>query len=319
MEDYEAMVPFQALQAFGLAIYPRKKSDDVCCTAIHVLADTQTYSETVGHNFALNATFDEVDASSYDGLWVPGGRAPEYLAHIPGVVELVTKFVSLGKQIASICHGQSQVHAFPAVKPVLVAAGAHWVEPDTEAATVVERALELIRHFVKAFGGKISGFDKKILFICGDYMEDYEVKDHFQSLQALGSHVDAVCPSKKAGDTCPTAKPGHTFALTATFDDVDPSGYDALVIPGGQAPEYLALNESVIALILSAAGVLKGRKCSAYPAVKLNVVLSGAAWLEPESISRCFTDGNLVTGAAWPGHPEFIAQLMALLGIQVSF
>ena len=66
----------------------------------------QTYSETVGHNFALNATFDEVDASSYDGLWVPGGRAPEYLAHIPGVVELVTKFVSLGKQIASICHGQ---------------------------------------------------------------------------------------------------------------------------------------------------------------------------------------------------------------------
>ncbi|KHN14984.1 Intracellular protease 1 [Glycine soja] len=245
------MVPFQALQAFGLAIYPRKKSDDVCCTAIHVLADTQTYSETVGHNFALNATFDEVDASSYDGLWVPGGRAPEYLAHIPGVVELVTKFVSLGKQIASICHGQL----------ILAAAG------------VVE-------------GRK-----------CTDYMEDYEVKDHFQSLLALGSHVDAVCPSKKAGDTCPTAV--HDF-----------EGYDALVIPGGQAPEYLALNESVIAL---------GRKCSAYPAVKLNVVLSGAAWLEPESISRCFTDGNLVTGAAWPGHPEFIAQLMALLGIQVSF
>ncbi|KAH1160121.1 hypothetical protein GYH30_031750 [Glycine max] len=303
MEDYEAMVPFQALQAFGLAIYPRKKSDDVCCTAIHVLADTQTYSETVGHNFALNATFDEVDASSYDGLWVPGGRAPEYLAHIPGVVELVTKFVSLGKQIASICHGQ------------LILAAAGVVEGRKCTLFLLLNQCWLLL----AFGGKISGFDKKILFICGDYMEDYEVKDHFQSLQALGSHVDAVCPSKKAGDTCPTAKPGHTFALTATFDDVDPSGYDALVIPGGQAPEYLALNESVIALILSAAGVLKGRKCSAYPAVKLNVVLSGAAWLEPESISRCFTDGNLVTGAAWPGHPEFIAQLMALLGIQVSF
>jgi len=121
-----------------------------------------------------------------------------------------------------------------------------------------------------------------------DYMEDYEVKVPFQSLQALGCHVDAVCPSKKAGDTCPTAihdfegdqtyseKPGHAFSLTATFDDVDPSSYDALVIPGGRAPEYLALNESVIALvkhffenkkpvasichgqqILSAAGVLK--------------------------------------------------------------
>ncbi|KAL5170747.1 Protein DJ-1 D [Glycine soja] len=300
------MVPFQALQAFGLAIYPRKKSDDVCCTAIHVLADTQTYSETVGHNFALNATFDEVDASSYDGLWVPGGRAPEYLAHIPGVVELVTKFVSLGKQIASICHGQL-ILAAAGVVEVLVAAGAHWVEPDTEAATVVERALELIRHFVKAFGGKISGFDKKILFICGDYMEDYEVKDHFQSLQALGSHVDAVCPSKKAGDTCPTAV--HDF-----------EGYDALVIPGGQAPDFcVTLSPGVFCVHEIITFVTQGRKCSAYPAVKLNVVLSGAAWLEPESISRCFTDGNLVTGAAWPGHPEFIAQLMALLGIQVSF
>jgi D-lactate dehydratase len=119
-------------------------------------------------------------------------------------------------------------------------------------------------------------------------MEDYEVKVPFQSLQALGCHVDAVCPSKKAGDTCPTAvhdfegdqtyseKPGHNFALTAAFDDVDASGYDALVIPGGRSPEYLSLNESVISLvkhfmesnkpvasichgqqILAAAGVLK--------------------------------------------------------------
>lgn len=149
----------------------------------------QTYTETVGHNFALNATFDEVDAASYDGLLLPGGRAPEYLAHIPGVVELVTKFVSLGKQIASICHGQlilaaaagvvkgRKCTAFPAVKPVLVAAGAHWVEPDTMAATVVDGNLitaatydghpELIRHFVKALGGTINGSDRKILFICG--------------------------------------------------------------------------------------------------------------------------------------------------------
>jgi len=149
----------------------------------------QTYTETVGHNFALNATFDEVNAASYDGLFLPGGRAPEYLAHIPSVVELVTKFASLGKQIASICHGQlilaaaagvvkgRKCTAFPPVKPVLVAAGAHWVEPDTMAATVVDGNLittpsyeghpELIRHFVKALGGTISGSDRKILFICG--------------------------------------------------------------------------------------------------------------------------------------------------------
>ncbi|CAK8566180.1 unnamed protein product [Lathyrus sativus] len=374
MEDFEVMVPFQALQAFGItadAVCPGKKSGDVCRTAIHMLSGGQTYTETVGHNFTLNATFDEVDHTNYDGLWLPGGRAPEYLAHIPSVVELVAKFVKSGKQIACICHGHlilaaagvvegRKCTAFPPVKPVLVAAGAHWVEPETMSTTVVDGNLitaptyeghpELLRHFVKGLGGKISGYDKKILFICGDYMEDYEVKVPFQSLQALGCHVDAVCPLKKAGDTCPTAvhdfegdqtyseKPGHNFALTATFDDVVPSAYDALVIPGGRSPEYLSLNETVISLakhfmeankpvasichgqqILAAAGVLKGRKCTAYPAVKLNVVLSGATWLEPDPISRCFTDGNLVTGAAWPGHPEFIAQLMALLDIQVSF
>ncbi|XP_057431357.1 protein DJ-1 homolog D-like isoform X2 [Lotus japonicus] len=313
VEDSEAMVPFQALQAFGVtvdAVCPGKKSGDACRTAVHMLAPGgQTYTETRGHNFTLNATFDEVDAAIYDGLWLPGGRAPEYLAHIPSVVELVAKFVSSGKQIASICHGQlilaaagvvegRKATAFPGVKPVLLAAGAHWVEPETSATTVVHDNLitastydghpEVIQNFVKALGGKISGSNKMILFICGDYMEDYEVMVPFQSLQALGCHVDAVCPTKKAGDTCPTAvhdfegdqtyseKPGHNFTLTATFDEVNVSGYDALVIPGGRSPEYLALNESVIAMvkhfmesnkpvasichgqqILAAAGVLK--------------------------------------------------------------
>jgi D-lactate dehydratase len=92
-------------------------------------------------------------------------------------------------------------------------------------------------------------------------MEDYEVTVPFQSLQALGCHVDAVCPNKKAGDTCPTAvhdfegdqtyseKPGHYFTLTANFEGLDTSSYDALVIPGGRAPEYLALDKSVIAIV----------------------------------------------------------------------
>ncbi|GAU44111.1 hypothetical protein TSUD_123980 [Trifolium subterraneum] len=374
MEDYEAMVPFQALQAFGIAVdavCPGKKSGDVCRTAAQFLSGFQTYTEVVGHNFKLNANFDEIDHTKYDALWLPGGRAPEYLAHIPAVVELVANFANSGKGIVCLCHSQMllaaagvlegrKCTAFSPVKPVLVAAGAQWVEPDSLATTVVDGNFitattyegnpEVLHHFVKELGGKISGSNKKILFICGDYMENYEVKVPFQSLQALGCYVDAVCPSKKAGDTCPTAihdfegdqtyteKPGHNFTLTATFDDVDVKGYDALVIPGGRSPEYLALNETVISWvkhfmesnkpvasichgqqILAAAGVLKGRKCTAYPAVKLNVVLAGATWLEPDPISRCFTDGNLVTGAAWSGHPEFIAQLMALLGIQVSF
>ncbi|KAH7543391.1 hypothetical protein FEM48_Zijuj02G0179100 [Ziziphus jujuba var. spinosa] len=375
MEDSEAMVPFQALQAFGVAVdavCPGKEAGDSCRTAIHELPPgRQTYSESRGHNFTLNANFDEIEVSKYDGLVIPGGRAPEYLAVNSSVVDLVRKFADSKKPIASICHGQlvlaaagtakgRKCTAFPAVRPALIASGAHWVEPETMSACVADGNLitaatyeghpEFIRLFVKALGGNITGSDKKILFLCGDYVEDYEVTVPFQSLQALGCHVDAVCPKKKAGDTCATAvhdfegdqtyseKPGHNFTLTADFEGLDSSSYDALVIPGGRSPEYLALDEKVVAVvkhfmdakkpvasichgqqILAASGVLQGKKCTAYPAVKLNVVLAGATWLEPEPIYRCFTDGNLVTGAAWPGHPEFISQLMALLGVRVSF
>ncbi|PIA64080.1 hypothetical protein AQUCO_00201402v1 [Aquilegia coerulea] len=373
VEDWEIMVPFQALQAYGIsvdAVCPGKKSGDICRTAVHQLSGHQTYSESRGHNFTLNATFDEIEASKYDGLILPGGRAPEYLAMNDSVVDLVSKFSNSGKPIASICHGQlilaaaglvknRRCTAYPPVKPALVAAGSHWVEPETMSECVVDGNLitgatyeghpEFIRLFVKALGGTISGSDKKILFLCGDFMEDYEVMVPFQALLALGCQVDAICPKKVSGDICPTAihdfegdqtyseKPGHDFTLTETFEGLNPSTYEALVIPGGRAPEYLALDEKVLALvkhfmeagkpvasichgqqILSAAGVLKGRKCTAYPAVKLNVLLAGATWLEPDPIDRCFTDGNLVTGAAWPGHPEFISQLMSLLGIQVS-
>ncbi|KAL1566722.1 Protein DJ-1 D [Salvia divinorum] len=338
VEDYEVMVPFQALLAYGLsvdAVCPGKKAGDICRTAIHDLRGHQTYSESRGHNFALNATFDEIDATKYDGLVIPGGRAPEYLAVDDSVVALVKKFEDLKKPIASICHGQ------------LILAAADVNQTLWPSVPVMETCIHL---FINALGAKISGSGKRILFLCGDYMEDYEVMVPFQSLQALDCHVDAVCPGKKAGETCPTAvhdfegdqtyseKPGHNFTLTADFESVNPSSYDGLVIPGGRAPEYLALNDKVIQVvkefmgsnkpvasichgqqILSAANVLKGKKCTAYPAVKLNVVLAGATWLEPEPIHRCFTDGNLVTGAAWPGHPEFVAQFMVLLGLSVSF
>ncbi|KAF2325711.1 hypothetical protein GH714_033387 [Hevea brasiliensis] len=340
MEEYEAMVPFQALQAYGIDVDAACPGRKPASFAVLPFTSLLTYTESPGHNFSLNATFDEIDFGKYDGLVIPGGRAPEYLAMNESVLDCVRKFADAGKPIAS-CHGQiilaaagcvkgRKCTAYSPVKPLLIAAGAHWIEDQTMATCVAD-------------GNIITGATY-------DYMEDYEVTVPFQSLQALGCDVDAVCPKKKAGDFCPTAvhdfvgdqtyseKPGHRFTLTASYDELDASSYDALVIPGGRAPEYLALDETVLALvkkfmesrkpvasichgqqILAAADVLKGKKCTAYPAVKINVVLAGATWLEPDPIDRCYTDENLVTGAAWPGHPEFISQLMALLGIRVSF
>ncbi|KAH7315281.1 hypothetical protein KP509_21G042600 [Ceratopteris richardii] len=368
------MVPFQALQAYGLkvdAVCPGKKGGEYCKTAVHDFTGHQTYTELPGHNFVLTATFEEVESKNYDILVIPGGRAPEYLSVNDSVIEFIKGFAALNRPIASICHGQlilaaagilagKKCTAYPAVKPAMVAAGGHWLDPNPISACFTDGNLitgaawpghpEFLKLSLEALGAKISNADKKVLFICGDFMEDYEVMVPFQALQGLGYMVDAVCPDKRAGDKCPTAvhdfegaqtyseKPGHNFALTADFETVQADAYDALIIPGGRSPEYLALNEKVLDLvkafsksnkpiasichgqqILAAAGVLKGKRCTAYPAIKPQVTNAGGEWLDPNPISKCFTDGSLVTGAAWPAHPEFISQLMHLLGTEVTF
>src|SRR5436190_16997222 len=188
---------------------------------------------------------------------------------------------------------------------------------------------------------------KRILMLVGDFVEDYEVMVPFQALKAVGHHVDAVCPGKTAGQSVRTAihdfegdqtyseKPGHNFALNAAFDDVDVEQYDALVIPGGRAPEYLRLNAEVLdvvrhfftankpvaaichgAQLLAAAGVLKGRSCSAYPAVGPDVTACGGTFAEVP-IDGAHTDGNLVTAPAWPAHPAWLRAFLKVLGTKL--
>src|SRR5438067_1005583 len=177
---------------------------------------------------------------------------------------------------------------------------------------------------------------KKILMLVGDFVEDYEVMVPFQALRAVGHGVDAVCPGKSAGQKVRTAvhdfegdqtyseKPGHNFTLNATFAEVRAEDYDALVIPGGRAPEYLRLNEQVIAAVrhfaqakkpiaaichgaqlLAAAGVLEGRACSAYPAVGPEVRRAGGRYVDL-AVDQAHVDGNLVTAPAWPAHPQWL-------------
>lgn len=189
---------------------------------------------------------------------------------------------------------------------------------------------------------------KKILMLVGDFVEDYEVMVPFQALQAVGHQVDAVCPGKKAGEKVRTAvhdfegdqtyseKPGHNFALNATFDEVAPEQYDALVIPGGRAPEYIRLDGRVLeivrhfakkkkpiaaichgAQVLAAAGVLAGRECSAYPAVGPDVTGAGGKYMEIP-VNKAHVDGNLVTAPAWPAHPDWLNKFLRLLGTQID-
>jgi protease I len=189
--------------------------------------------------------------------------------------------------------------------------------------------------------------EKKILMLVGDFVEDYEVMVPFQTLLTVGHTVHAVCPGKKAGEKVRTAvhdfegdqtyseKRGHDFTLNATFADVKAEAYDALVIPGGRAPEYIRLNPEVLkivrhfaeankpvaaichgAQVLAAAGVLQGRSCSAYPAVGPDVTRAGGKFMEI-GIDQAHVDGNLVTAPAWPAHPAWLAKFLNVLGTKI--
>jgi len=189
---------------------------------------------------------------------------------------------------------------------------------------------------------------KKILMLVGDYVEDYEVMVPFQALLMVGHTVHAVCPDKKAGEKVRTAvhdfegdqtyseKPGHNFALNSTFAEVKAEDYDALVIPGGRAPEYIRLNRTVLemvrhfsqankpiaaichgAQVLAAAGVLKGKSCTAYPAVGPDVTGAGGRY-ENIPVDKAHVDGKLVSAPAWPAHPDWLAKFLQVLGTKIE-
>ncbi|RLM53249.1 DJ-1/PfpI family protein [Halobellus sp. Atlit-31R] len=185
---------------------------------------------------------------------------------------------------------------------------------------------------------------KQILMIVGDFGEDYETMVPYQALEMVGHEVDTVCPEKEAGETVKTAihdfrgdqtyleERGHDFEVNTTFDEIDPSDYDALVVPGGRAPEYLRTYDEVLDAvrhffeedkpvaavchgpqILAAAGVLDGYELTAYPAVRAEVEAAGCSWVDEVTV-----DGNLVTGQAWPDHPEWLAAFLDLLGTEIE-
>ena len=191
---------------------------------------------------------------------------------------------------------------------------------------------------------------KRILMLVGDYVEDYEAMVPYQMLRMVGHQVDTVCPGKAAGQTVVTAvhdfegeqtyseKRGHRFLLTADFENLDETRYDALVIPGGRAPEYLRLTPRVLAIVrhfaeagkpiaaichgaqlLTAAGVVRGKRVSAYPACRAEVELAGGEYVPASpAFDNAVTDAPLVTAPAWPAHPAWMRQFLELLGSNIQ-
>ena len=189
---------------------------------------------------------------------------------------------------------------------------------------------------------------KKVLMLTGDFVEDYENMVPFQALQMIGLTVDAVCPDKASGDQIRTSvhdfegdqtyteKRGHNFTLNATFAEINAADYDALLIPGGRAPEYIRLYEDVLNCVrhfaeankpiaaichglqlLAAAGSLQGRSCTAYPACGPDVRMAGGEYVEIP-VDGVHVDGNLITAPAWPAHPAWLAAFIEAIGVKVS-
>lgn len=189
---------------------------------------------------------------------------------------------------------------------------------------------------------------KRILMVVGDYVEDYEVMVPFQALRMVGHKVHVVCPGRRErgfvrtaihdfeGDQTYSEKPGHNFTLNATFDEVKAESYDALLIPGGRAPEYLRMNQKVLNIVrhfsdankpiaaichgpqlLATAGVLHGRSCTCYPSFSPDVTAAGGKYVDVP-INKAFTDGNLVTAPAWPAHPAWLRAFLKVLGTEIT-
>jgi protease I len=183
----------------------------------------------------------------------------------------------------------------------------------------------------------------RILMLAGDAAESLEVMYPYQRLLEEGYDVDIAAPSKKKlqfvvhdfvdGYDTYTEKPGYTWQADVAFSDVKPENYIALVIPGGRAPEYIRNDPDVqrivkhffgdqkpvaqlchAPLVLAAAGVLSGRRTAAYPALAPDVRAAGAQFIDSEAV----VDGNMVSARAWPDHPAWMREFMALLRSRVS-
>ncbi|KAE8676209.1 DJ-1 protein-like protein F [Hibiscus syriacus] len=378
MEDYEVMVPFQVLQAFGVrvdCVSPNKLPGQKCITAIHDFLGFELYSELPGHLFTLNSDFDEVKAECYDALFIPGGRFTELLSVDDKVLGIVKGFADAGKPIATSCHSQlllaaagllkgKKCTAFASMKPVIeLAGGIWWEQPGITSAFDITACLkdgnilssigwpayaEYLKTLFESMGARVHATKtNSVLFLCGDYVEDYEFNVPFRALQALGCKVDTATPSKKKGETCVTAihddegaqvfseKRGHNLFITANWDDISVYDYDCLVVPGGRSPELLVMNDKAVDLVkefyekdrviagigqgqwlLAAAGVLKGKRCACGHGTKVMVKMGGG---DVEESKWCVSDGKLVTAVGWPALSSFISQLSRLLVISFEF
>ncbi|ESQ52563.1 hypothetical protein EUTSA_v10016752mg [Eutrema salsugineum] len=382
MEAYETVVPLYVLQSFGVSVHcvsPNRIAGDRCVMAAHDFLGLELYTELIVDQLTLNANFDDVIPENYDVVIIPGGRFTEILSADEKCVDLVARFAASKKLIFTSCHSQVMLMAagilaggvkctaFESMKPLIeLSGGAWWQQPGIQSMFDITDCVKdgnfvstvgwpTLGHGIKllldSLGAKISSLKENpasVLFLIGDYVEDYGINVPFRALQALGCKVDAVTPNKKQGEMCATVvydleegrqlsaeKRGHNFPVTASWDDICVDDYDCVVVPGGRSPELLVMSEKAVALVkkfaekdkvfaaigqgkllLAATGVLKGKRCASGKGMKVMVKVAGGEAVESKG---CVSDGKLVTAASASDLPAFLSNLTTALGVSVLF
>lgn len=377
VEDYESWIVIQALQTYGLNVYtvcPDKNPGSSCQGVIHFeIEGDQSYTEKRGHELYINGIFQAAHLQNYDALYIPGGRCCERLAANSGVLRLVNSFIDAGKPVAAMCHGALVLCAADVVrgrriatikecKAAVESAGGIFVdameqEPCvkdgfliTAGDTPIPANARMARVLAQELGIRFENFNRRVLIMTGDFVEDLEAMGCFQIMKSCGFHVETCSPGRRQGQwvktVChvPSSKyngelelEGHRFPITMDFNRVNPNDFHCLLIPGGRAHEYLQSEAKSLQLVrdfysagkvvgafchgvvvLGTAGILSGKRVTSIPSVRPQLQFSGMSeFMEPSDPFTACSDGNVVTGVSYMGTPAFLHSCIEAMGCRI--
>ncbi|MFL9503723.1 DJ-1/PfpI family protein (plasmid) [Rhodopseudomonas palustris] len=189
---------------------------------------------------------------------------------------------------------------------------------------------------------------KKILMLCGEFTEEYEIYVFQQGMEAVGHTVHVICPDKKKGEMIQTSlhdfeghqtyieRFGHLAEINKTFSEVDLNEYDAVYCAGGRGPEYIRTDKRIQAMVrhfheekkpiftichgvqilVAVDGVVRGKKVAALGACEPEVILAGGTYIDVKP-HEAYVDGTMVSAKGWTGLAAFMRECLKVLGTEI--
>lgn len=378
VEDHESWIVIQALQTYGLNVYtvsPDKNPGGSCqCVMHYQLEGDQSYTERRGHELYINGIFQTAHMQNFDCLYIPGGRCCERLSANDSVLRLVNSFIDAGKPVAAMCHGALVLAAADVVrgrristirecKAAVECAGGIFVDAMEQEAclkdgliisagdTPMPENARMARSIAMELGVRFENFNRRVLIMTGDFVEDLQTMGCYQIMKSCGFTVETCSPGKQQGQWVKTVchvpsnklsgnleLEGYRFPITMDFNRVNPQDFHCMIIPGGRAPEYLQGEDKALqlvrefhaagkvvaafcrgVLVLGTAGILSGKTVTGVPTIKNQLQFSGMKEFKvPSDPFTAHVDANIVTGVTHMGTPAFLHCCIEAMGCKIT-